>query len=79
MIENNQFPNFYKHLLQKYLKKVKKLNEQSELIRSHLTLLLSSKTIIKYLNLEKSMIEYYLGIMFNHESEFKKNDYLIMK
>ena len=57
LIENNQFPNFYQASSSEIFKESEnRLNEKSEFYPSHLTLLLSLKTIIKYLNLENNII-----------------------
>ena len=81
LIENNQFPNFYQASSSEIFKESEnRLNEKSEFYPK------SPYAIAKFKNHNKvfELREQYnwnivSGIMFNHESEFRKNDYLIMK
>ena len=80
-IENNQFPNFYQASSSEIFKESeKKLNEQSEFDPKSPYAIAKFKNHNKVFELrEKYDWNIISGIMFNHESEFRKNDYLIMK
>tara|TARA_B100001564_G_scaffold359973_1_gene384286 strand:+ start:15341 stop:16309 length:969 start_codon:yes stop_codon:yes gene_type:complete len=81
LIENNQFPNFYQASSSEIFKESeKKLNEQSEFDPKSPYAVAKFKNHNKVFELrEKYDWNIISGIMFNHESEFRKNDYLIMQ
>lgn len=81
LIENNQFPNFYQASSSEIFKESEnKLNEQSEFDPKSPYAIAKFKNHNKVFELrEKYDWNIVSGIMFNHESEFRKNDYLIMK
>ena len=75
-------PKFFRHLLQKYSKKTivvllmnsQNTNQLRPMLKPNLKNHLKSSEIRS-----RYGIDIYSGIMFNHESEFRNNDYLIMK
>ncbi len=81
LIEDNQFPNFYQASSSEIFKESEnKLNEQSEFDPKSPYAIAKFKNHNKVFELrEKYGWNITSGIMFNHESEFRKNDYLIMK
>ncbi len=81
LIEHNQFPNFYQASSSEIFKESEnKLNEQSEFDPKSPYAIAKFKNHNKVFELrEKYDWNIVSGIMFNHESEFRKNDYLIMK
>ena len=81
LIEHNQFPNFYQASSSEIFKESEnKLNEQSEFDPKSPYAIAKFKNHNKIFELrEKYDWNIISGIMFNHESEFRKNDYLIMK
>ncbi len=81
LINNNIFPNFYQASSSEIFENSKgKINEKSEFGPKSPYAIAKLKNHNKVFELRDEFDwNIYSGIMFNHESEFRRNDYLIMK
>tara|TARA_B100001250_G_scaffold389677_1_gene388995 strand:+ start:1701 stop:2669 length:969 start_codon:yes stop_codon:yes gene_type:complete len=81
LIKNNTFPNFYQASSSEIFEESKnKINEQSEFGPKSPYAIAKLKNHNKVFQLRDEFDwNIYSGIMFNHESEFRSDDYLIMK
>ncbi len=81
LVKNNQFPNFFQASSSElFANSEKPLNESSALLAKSPYAEAKLKNHFKVFSLKESYSwPIYSGLMFNHESEFRKNDYLIMK
>ena len=81
LINNNIFPNFYQASSSEIFENSKgKINEKSEFGPKSPYAMAKLKNHNKVFELRDEFDwNIYSGIMFNHESEFRRNDYLIMK